>query len=617
MTASNTLITVPVLHGRLEFAVVVRQALEGVRPDCIAVELPETLSRWVLQAVARLPLLSVVSYHGAEDRPVYLPIEPADPLVEAIRFGMEHDIPVHLVDQDVDRYRRHAEHVPDPYAVKRLGHAAYCEAYDKAAHEAVDAADAGRESVMAFHLQQLLPGHQRVLFVGGMAHVRRVEALVHGSALPEPLRRVRRDGVTLYHLAAESSREVLAEMPFLQVAYEQARSARGAAEPRSGAERSAQHETEGVAALDRLDRLEQQLQLAQRARTRHEKRSGASVSATALGTMFRFARNYALVEGRLAPDLYQLLVGARGAVDDDFAHEVWDLATDWPWPGDSPGLPVLQLSIEELYEHARYIRFHRTLKTRRRNLLRLVRRRPEQRPEAWKADWSGEAICSHPPEDIVIECYGDFLRKKARGMLSAESARVEPFMASLLDGIDVRETLRNWHEGRLYVREHRVFSGDVGAVIVIFDEDTSESPRYPYCITWQGEHEQESDMALYSTPMGEQMVGPGISRCEYGGFLLTYPPGRMFHVFEDDYFDHAESKAERLLLAGIDYSVERLIVYVAAQPPRSRLKSIAERFGKKVVYIPIGDLSPLTLRRIRVFHVLDGHPVRAWAKEYV
>ena len=64
-------------------------------------------------------------------------------------------------------------------------------------------------------------------------------------------------------------------------------------------------------------------------------------------------------------------------------------------------------------------------------------------------------------------------------------------------------------------------------------------------MTWQGEHEQESDMALYSTPPGEHFDGPGISRCEYGGFLLSYPPGRMFHVWEDPYFDAARSKPER------------------------------------------------------------------------
>jgi hypothetical protein len=274
--------------------------------------------------------------------------------------------------------------------------------------------------------------------------------------------------------------------------------------------------------------------------------------------------------------------------------------------------------MEDLYENCRYLRFHRTLKTRRRQLLRLVKKRPqENRPGEWKEQWRGEAICSHQPEDIVVESYGDFLKKKAKGILSAENARVEPFCASILDGIDIRETLRNWHEGKLYVRQHQVIKGDVGAVIVIFDEDRGEPSKYSWCITWQGEHEQESDMALYATPTGEKFVGPGISRCEYGGFLLTYPPGRMFHVFEDPFFERAESKAERLLLAGIDYSIERLIVYVAAHPPRSLMRTTAERYGKKIVYIPLGDLSPLTVRKLHVFHVLDGHPVRSWAKDYI
>ncbi|MBW2531227.1 MAG: hypothetical protein JRI55_07080, partial [Deltaproteobacteria bacterium] len=590
-----------VLHGRLEFAVAVRQALDGVQPDCVAVELPETLAAPVLRGVERLPLLSVAAYHDTDGCPVYLPVEPADPLVEALRFGLERGLPVHLVDQDVERYGRHRELMPDPYAVKRLGHQRYCDAYyEHLPHgPPADPADAGRERVMAFHLQQLLSRHRRVVFVCGLAHARRVEALVAGEPIAEPLRRVRRDGITLYHLSATSSREVMAEIPFLSAAFERARPA-------------------GAAALDDLDRLAEQIQLAQRARENHERNAGETVPASALDVMFRFARNYALVEGRLAPDLYQLLVGARGAVDDNFAYEVWDLATDWPWQTDSPNLPVIELSIEDLYEHARYIRFHRKLKTRRRTMLRLVKRRAqEEHPGEWKEGWKGDAICSHQPEDIVVESYGDFLKKKAKGILSAENARVEPFTASLLDGIDVRETLRNWHEGRLYVREHQLIKGDVGSVVVIFDEDRGEAERFPYCVTWQGEHAQESDMAFYATPLGEKMAGPGISRCEYGGFLLTYPPGRMFHVFEDPYFDRAESKPERLLLAGIDYCVERLVVYVAARPPRSQFRSIAERFGKKVVYIPIGDLSPLTLRKIRVFHVLDGHPVRLWANDYI
>jgi hypothetical protein len=597
---AGQLTILPVLHGRLELAVAVRQALDAITPDCVAVELPETLERLVVKGVARLPLLSVVSYRSAEGRPLYLPLEPADPFVEAIRWALERKVAVKLVDEDVDAYGRHAEPLPDPYAVRRLGHARYAALCEEAlARGTPDPVDRGREETMAFHLRRLLAVHRRVLFVCGLAHARPVARLLEGPApSTEPLRRVRREA-TLHHLAEASSRETLAEPAYLSLAFEEARRA-------------------GGAALDALDRLAEQVRLCQRARAAYQRSTGEDASAQALSVLFRFARNYALVEGRLAPDLYQLLTAARGAIDDNYAYEVFELATTWPHQSERPGLPVLALSLEDLYENARYLRFHRTLRTRRHRLLRLVRQRAKEKsPGEWRRTFKGEAICSYPPEDVVIEGYGDFLKRRAKGMLSAEQARTLPFTSSLLDGIDLRETLRNWHEGRLYVREARAVRGEVGAVVVIFDEDREGAERYPWTTTWQGEHEQESDMAFYATPLGEQMIGPGISRCEYGGFLLCYPPGRMFHVFEDPYFDRAESKPERLLLAAFDYSLEKLVLYVGPRPPRTLFRSLAERFGKRLVFIPLGDLSPVTLKQIRAFHVLDGHPIRAYAKRYL
>ena len=53
-------------------------------------------------------------------------------------------------------------------------------------------------------------------------------------------------------------------------------------------------------------------------------------------------------------------------------------------------------------------------------------------------------------------------------------------------------------------------------------------------MTWLGEHDQESDMALYATQPADNVVGPGICRSEYGGFLLSYPPRRMYDVWQDE-----------------------------------------------------------------------------------
>lgn len=366
---------------------------------------------------------------------------------------------------------------------------------------------------------------------------------------------------------------------------------------------------------ERADRYVLWRELLALANDRMHREDGERVDSGPLALAVRFARNQAIVRGALAPNLFEVTTAARGVHSDDYAWHVWDLANTYPHQAEPAELPTYRLTLEELERGARHLYFRRRVKTRR-HVLRLVRsRKKEPAPGAWSAQ-GGHFICSYPPEDLRIEAYGAFLKKKARGMLSAEQTRVIPFSTSLCDGIDLRETIRNRaHDGRLFVREERPIKGSVGAVVVVFDEDRDE--RYPWTMTWQGENEQESDMALYATPPTIHVVGPGIGRAEYGGFLMTYPPGRMFRVFEDSYFDEAENKGERLLLAGIDYSVERWIIFVGKKPPRTRIARRARQMGKQVMYLPIGQLSPITLRELRVFHVLDGREVRGYAKEFI
>jgi hypothetical protein len=98
---------------------------------------------------------------------------------------------------------------------------------------------------------------------------------------------------------------------------------------------------------------------------------------------------------------------------------------------------------------------------------------------------------------------------------------------------------------------------------------------------------------------------------------MTLPPRRMVDVWTDPDYDFAETKPERLLMAALDYSVHRLVVYVAARPPRSIFRSIATHLRRSILYVPIGQLSPSKLKRIRVVHVLDGHNRRAEAKDYI
>lgn len=166
------------------------------------------------------------------------------------------------------------------------------------------------------------------------------------------------------------------------------------------------------------------------------------------------------------------MVGARGVGDDNLAYEVWDLGFEWPWQREVAEFPTARMTAEEIWIGARRIRFRRKFPHRRLRLrsVPVRKRKGERKPGEWLREFEGGwGMCSYPPEDLVIEGFGNFLQAKAKKMLSEDQCRVEPFTTSLLDGIDLRETIRNWHEGELYAREMRRIQGQVGAVVVIFD----------------------------------------------------------------------------------------------------------------------------------------------------
>ncbi len=611
----GTIYFVPILHGKVECAQEVQRQFFTLRPEAIAVEFPKTIETPITRAVRRLPFLSVVLYQEKDGTYVYLPVEPTDGLVEAVRLGSEYQTPVFFVDRDTEGYSRHHEPMPDSYSMTKIGYTAYCEAYCQiTAGRAVSPEDQLREATMAYHLRHLRKDYADILFVCGLAHYANVRQLVD-SPQAQPLGRVKREGVVIANLHENSSREIMSEIPFLAAEYERTRTS-----------------------MEALDRLKIQEDLIQQARDQHLLNSKEDMTLQQLSILRKFARNYALIQQQLTPDFYQLVVAARGAVNDNYAYEVWDLGSEYPWQDKNPRFATIELRGEDLYLNQKKIRFHRKFRTLRKRLVPVPvkTRKKEKRKGEWKEQWEGMHICSHPPEDIVVEGYGHYIQKKAIKMLTEKNHRTVPFTSSLLDGIDIRETIRNWHEQKLYVIKNVPVQGKVGSVVIIFDEDNpndcqssivnrqlsivnsqSSIEKYPWKITWLGEHQEESDMAFYGTPTGEQVIGPGISRCVYGGFMLTYPPLRVYDIWKDPFFDMAKSKSERLLLAAIDYSEEKLIAYVAAKPPRSWCYSFAEKVNKKVAYIPIGQFSPLTLQKIQVFHVLDGPKVRQYAKEYI
>jgi hypothetical protein len=366
-----------------------------------------------------------------------------------------------------------------------------------------------------------------------------------------------------------------------------------------------------------VDRPRVQLALLREAEASYEKNTGDKIVHWQRRLMARYTRNLAQLSRELTASVFDITIAARSIVDDNFAWEVWETANRYPAQREVSEFETVNLSGEEVWIRTRKLRIRRRLPRPKQRLLpvSLKPRKREKTPGEWARSLTGPAICSYPPEDIEIEDYGHYLKKKAKSILSEERLRVEPFLTSILDGIDIRETIRRWHEGRIYVRNLQKMAGEVGAVIVIFDPDPDH--RYPYLTTWLGEHQNESDMAFYATNPFDHVVGPGIGRAEYGGFLMTRPPRRMYDVWSDPDYEFAESKPERLLMAGLDYSAHRYVVYVASKPPRSIFRSIASHLGRRLLYVPIGQLSSTKLKRLRVVHVLDSYERRETAKDYI
>ena len=342
------------------------------------------------------------------------------------------------------------------------------------------------------------------------------------------------------------------------------------------------------------------------------------VPPSALKTVLHYSRNLTFLDSHLTPSLYHLAVAARGTIGNDYALKLLEMAKYYPFLDPLTPYPTLETTggqgkIDDQPQGMKP-RLPGIAKEWKRFQLQ---RKPDREEQfRWRTLWDPHRSCSWPPEDEIIEGFTAHVRRRALQALGQKNVRIEEFSTSLKDGLDLRETLRNLHQGKIYVREEPVVRGRVGAVVFIFEE-THDDNRFPWRATWQAEHNNESTLVFYATDFRENMVGPGIAEAEYGGALFIFPPIPIPEVWEDRRFDGARNAMETLTLAGATYARDRHIAYVAARPPTRWMKEQARARGRSLVYLPISTFNPQTLRKLRKFHVLNGHEVRSWANRFI
>ena len=128
-----------------------------------------------------------------------------------------------------------------------------------------------------------------------------------------------------------------------------------------------------------------------------------------------------------------------------------------------------------------------------------LQRRPDQREKRkWQMRWNPFSQCSYPPEDKAIEDFRSHVFDRAKAIMGADLIRTEKFTTSVMDGIDIRDTLRHWYDGDIYVKVLPPNRGRLDAAVMLF-ESPADPREYPWRTTWFAEHQEESTLAFYAT----------------------------------------------------------------------------------------------------------------------
>ncbi len=598
----------PIVHGSGDFAIRVREELLSRPYDCLAVPLPPSFQEDVEAAVERLPTISVVVQRDADtigesgEGFSFVPIDPCQGVIAAIRLAIGERIPREFVDRETPRFEPHSAVYPDPYALKTVSTEGYAAAVLSEIPPPRSEQHGDRIVAMASRLRKLESKYDLILFVCSLpdwpwvrdAYSRKLEP---GEVEPffAPVETFAVDPKTLIF--------VLGELPFLTGLYE-----RGRRELTPDDNLSVDGVKEMVlAARDRLKRKHPKV--AQR------------ITPQLLSIYFRYARNLSLMECRLTPDLYTLVMAAKQTAGDDFALAIAETAREYPYAtrGLSPGEPLVRVGIEKaevpIWGVGPMVSRLEGQSLSWRSLE--LKTKPEEKDwKHWKQRWNPYGMCSWAPEDDRIESFQRHVRDQAKAIMGADLARSEKFTTSVMDGIDIRETLRNWHTGDLYVKVQPPSRGTIEVVVFLFDSP-ADPKIYTNRATWFAEHSEESTLAFFATDHLQNMVGPGVARAEYGGAMFLFPPRPIPDIWTDPRLDFADTLEERLLAGAFAHTTERHVALVSARPPSAGWRRLARKFGRKIVHLPLKRFSAPLVERLRQFHVLNGKEVRSYAADFI
>lgn len=534
----------------------------------------------------------------------YVPIDPCQAIIAAIRTGIGEHIPRHFIDLEVNHYEPYQQQSADPYCLKRVSIERFAAAMLPHIERPTQPQRLARIRHMAYQLRQLSIDNKNILLVCDFHDWPWIrEAYFQPDAKPPADEWTQTPQV--YGVRKRSLYFLFGELPYITGLYEQARMTLG---------------DDSELSIDGVKRL------LLSARTAYQKQLGKSarqITPLLLRQCLQYVRNLTLMERRLTPDLITIVQAAQQIAGDTYAYHVLRVAKRYILgldPPDDPHVPKIKMGLGqlELPSHEIVGAVNRLagvpLSWRHLELKPQRERRKDQRQ--WMERWDTGYQCSYPPEDQRIEQFRSAVFQRAKQIMGADAAKSEKFTSSVMDGIDIRETLRHWYDGDIYVKINPPVRSGLDAVVMLFD--TPADPReYTWRTTWFAEHQDESTLAFYATDFSRNPVGPGICSATYGGAMFLFPPRRISDIWREPMFDFTTTLEERLLAAACRHAKQRHVALLSPLAPGYSWKRIAKLYGKRLIHVPLGQYSDSTVQALRLVHVLNGMEVRSYASHFI
>lgn len=592
----------PVIHGSANFTRIIKDRLLSSSTDCLAVGLPSEFQTTVEDGINHLPLITLCSQKESSGSFNYVPIDPCQPLIMGLRIASQEGIHRKYIDFSCDNYEPRKINFPDSYALRHMSYEKFCATLLLSIKRPPNASlHDKRARWMAYQLHQLEMDFKNITIICSILDWPWIKE-AYNERKPYDQKITPLDNPKIYAVEKETLFFALAEFPYITYLNEIYRQ-----EIKPDKEVS-------------IDGIKEILIQARKIFTQKHGPRYHNLTLQTFQTYLQYARNLTLIENRLTPDLYTLITIAKQINGDPFAIAVLEAAREYPFQVlESTSIEPLALGIDKAVDSDNTPMNMKNRLSENQIEWRGINLKPEpniKKQTQWKYNWNPYGQCSWPPEDDQIESFNTHVREQSKLLLSNDLARSEKFTSSIKDGVDMRDTLRHWHEGDIYVKEIPASRGRIEIVVFIFDIEPNPN-NYQWCQTWYAEHNKESTLCFFATDYMNDMVGPGVGRATYGGCMMIYPPRPIPDIWKDPRIHIGKTLEEKLLEAAFFHSQEKHITVVTPCLPKPNWRKISRKYHKNIIHIPLKRFSNQTIEKVRRFHVLNGKQIRSFAKHFI